>query len=93
MIITLLCNIIRWINRNYIQNGVEMSQKEYRDGVYIGEMKNGKRNGFGTFTFNSIPGNAEVVFSGLWKDDILVCFTNGGKVSQTDAQLIANIST
>ena len=45
---------------NWFENGNEDS-----DGKYIGEIKNGKPNGQGTYTF---PGGKE--YEGEWKDDM-----------------------
>ncbi len=46
--------------------GAEQATKTYADGsVYVGQMKDGKRDGFGTLTFSSGS-----VYTGEWKNDL-----------------------
>ena len=51
---------------NYYQNVIE---KEYPEGKYSGEMKNGLRHGYGTFNYYKNKKNERKRYEGEWKDD------------------------
>ena len=63
---------IKNLNKNMMNNFEKIncdSKKKYEDGEYIGELKNGLRDGKGTFYYNENNKYERKIYEGEWKND------------------------